>query len=274
MARDYSDLEVVHGPAADAPVVVQEEKISYMTLYGASAHDWEAKARMEPPTPKRRTCGVEWTRRNICLLVVGIVLLVGGVAGGVVGGLLLSRANQNASRPASKSPIGDTPSSSASTSASASAPASVSTLPSSTTAGGRATLTTSTEVVGPTQTLYRDCPSSNNTVYRGAGSDAFQFRVICGASYKQPHANVVNQKAASLRDCVDLCVAYNISNKTAIASGLSSPCNSVCWRNSATDPDWPGQCFGSTTLNSTAGFQYNDESICDSGAWINQNFGL
>lgn len=133
------------------------------------------------------------------------------------------------------------------------------------------TLTTSTEVVGPTQTLYRDCPSSNNTIYNGAGSSLYQFRKICARSFKQPPVNVINQAVGSLNDCIDLCAAYNISNKTEIAAGKSSPCNSVCWRNNAKDPDWPGQCFGSTTFNSTAGFQIREEIICDSGAWINQN---
>ncbi|KAM3512335.1 hypothetical protein MY11210_004048 [Beauveria gryllotalpidicola] len=113
-----------------------------------------------------------------------------------------------------------------------------------------ATLVTSTEVVSPTQTLYRDCPSSNNTVYNGNGSNLYQFRKLCARSYKQSRVNLVNQRVASLNDCIDICVEYDILNKTAITSGQSNPFNAVCWRNSATDPD----C-------STEGFQTRDERL-------------
>lgn len=262
MPRDYSDLEVYHGDAASAPVVVQEEKIAYLTLHGASPSYSETKLDRPaaPVNPRRKCCGVVLTRTKIALLVIGLLLIIGGIAGGVAGGLL-SR-NHSSSPPAS-------PSQPATTEASSAPHSDVES--STKTTQESVTITTSTEI-GPTQTLYRDCPSSNNTVYNAIGSAAYQFRKICGASYKQPRANVVNQAAASLNDCIDLCIAFNINNKTEIASGRSSPCNSVCWRNNVRDPDWPGQCFGSTTINSTAGFQYNDEDVCDSGAWINQSF--
>ncbi len=130
------------------------------------------------------------------------------------------------------------------------------------------TPTTST-IIGPKQTLYRDCPSSNNTIYNAVGSVDFQFRKACGRSYKQPFANVINIKTESLDDCINLCATFNLRNKTEIANGKSTPCNSVCWVNGL-DNGLPGQCFGSVTYNSTSGFEYRDQDYCDSGAWINQ----
>lgn len=38
------------------------------------------------------------------------------------------------------------------------------------------------------------------------------------------------------------------------------------------DDEFPGQCFGYTTQNSSSAFIVNSEDICDSAAWINQTF--
>lgn len=268
MPKDYSDLEVYYGEPSTDLIEVQEEKI--VTYIRESAVPKFAVIEDEKPQPKASRssqtvctfCGIRFTRLRISLLVVVTLIVAGGVAAGVIAGLASIRNSQ----PRKTSPSADTNP----TSSSAGAPDQGSTSAPTSTTQPPVSLSTYIEVASPTQTLYRDCPSSNNTVYNALGSNAYQFRKICARSFNQPKANVVNQVAASLDDCIDLCVAYNIKNRTQIASGDSSPCNSVCWRNRADDPDWPGQCFGSTIFNSTAGFQIKEETICDSGAWINQ----
>ncbi|KAJ3478282.1 hypothetical protein NLG97_g8621 [Lecanicillium saksenae] len=271
MAKDYSDLEVYYGPPSTDPIEAQEEKI--VTYVRESAVPKFAIVREEklPPRPERSSrticsfCGVRFTRTRISILIVLTLIIAGGVAAGVVASLA-SAKNSQSRKP---SPAGGEASSDAASGASGSSSATTSTAPTTTTEPP-VSLSTYIEVASPTQTLYRDCPSSNNTIYNALGSNVYQFRKICSRSFNQPKANVVNHVAKSLDDCIDLCVAYNIKNRTEIAAGGSSPCNSVCWRNRADDPDWPGQCFGSTIFNSTAGFQIKDETICDSGAWINQ----
>ncbi|OAA77729.1 hypothetical protein LEL_04552 [Akanthomyces lecanii RCEF 1005] len=271
MAAGYSDLEVYRGPPSTAPIEVQEEKI--VTQVTTDSRNQNSRLVADSKPPSRRAvcslCGVSFTRTRVIILVIVLLVIVGGIVAGVVAGVVVSR---NSHTRESSSPGNDVSSSSPGISSSSSNQSSStsSTTPTPSTQES-VTLVTSTESVSPTQTLYRDCPSSNNTIYNAVGSSSYQFRKICGRSFKQPPVNVVNQAVASLNDCIDLCAAYNVNNKTEIAAGKSSPCNSVCWRNSATDPDFPGQCFGSTIFNSTAGFQTRDEVICDSGAWINQN---
>ncbi len=292
MATGYSDLEVYYGEPSTAPIAVQEEKIvTHVTTYSDNLKSSDLSPSKPPSRPAICSlCGVQFTRTRLALLILVLLVVAGGIAGGVVAGVVVNRNSQSrASAPAgdaaSSSSTGVSPGSSSVPSSSSSVSSSSTSVPSSSSSESSSassttatsttqkpgTLVTSTEVVSPTQTLYRDCPSSNNTVYNAFGSEAYQFRKICGRSFKQPPSNVVNQAVGSLNDCIDLCAAYNVSNKTEIAAGKSSPCNSVCWRNSAKDPDFPGQCFGSTIFNSSVGFQTRDEVICDSGAWINQN---
>ena len=66
-------------------------------------------------------------------------------------------------------------------------------------------------------------------------------------------------------------------------------CQAVCWRNSFTRNDWPGQCFGFPVVNTTSkdaadgvrqvpfsggrtgSFRVNyDDPLCDSAIWTNQ----
>ncbi|OAR02267.1 hypothetical protein LLEC1_03539 [Akanthomyces lecanii] len=264
MAPGYSDLEVYHGPPSTAPIEFQEEKI--VTRVTNDSKNRSPSDVAGSKLPSRRAvctlCGVPFTRTRVIILFIVLLVLVGGIVAGVVAGVVVSR-NSHTRESSSSGEVVASSSSSQSSSTSSTTPTPSTQEP--------VRLVTSTESVSPTQTLYRDCPSSNNTIYNAVGSSTYQFRKICGRSFKQPPVNVVNQAVASLNDCIDLCAAFNVNNKTEIAAGKSSPCNSVCWRNSASDPDFPGQCFGSTIFNSTAGFQTRDEVICDSGAWINQN---
>lgn len=125
----------------------------------------------------------------------------------------------------------------------------------------------------PSQTLYRECPFSDNTVYRALKSDSHQFRRVCNASFRQNHDTVVAGRVESLNDCIDMCAAFNLDNKANIRAGRTRVCNSVCWRNSLQDTDFPGMCFGSTLKNiSYMGFPIQEETRCDSAAWMNEHF--
>ena len=135
------------------------------------------------------------------------------------------------------------------------------------------TPTSTYTIIGPSATLYRDCPSSNDTIYPvRLGSSEQQYRKLCNTSFaatKADNEDFVNQYTTSLDDCIGLCAQWNINDHTS-TSGLAQTCGAVCWRNSF-DDDHPGSCFGYAISNSSAGsFRLNNESRCDSAAWINE----
>lgn len=250
MARDHSDLEVA--PEANLPEPVQPGKIYYEDAPKEAAIEINA-------VPPRQIFGLP--PRRFWIILCGIILIVAAAAiGGGVGATQAARSKPNNS---DNSTSGNNTNSK---DTSTSQPATATTNP-------PATLTTSLQI-GPTQTLYRDCPSSNNTIYNALGSSDYQFRKFCNLSFRWSGADLVNTPAKSLNECVNMCVAYNVNNKTAIADRKSTICNAVCWRNDIKDRDWPGQCFGSTVQNSSdTGFPINtEETICDSAAWVNQHF--
>lgn len=213
------------------------------------------------PPPHKRILGL---RRRWFWLIIGIVSIV-IIAGAAAGGAIAATSTRDKSSPspsATSSAVPNTESSSR--------------IASSTDTPTRTTTTpiTTTTLIGPTQTLYRDCPSSNDTIYQALDSPSFKFRKTCAGYYvggTNPDAPV-NRPAASLNDCLDMCATYNINNKADIHSGKSKPCNVACWRNSPTDSEWPGQCFGGAVYNSSEGaVTLTNETKCDSGHWINQH---
>jgi hypothetical protein len=140
---------------------------------------------------------------------------------------------------------------------------------------------TTTPVVGPSATLLRDCPSSNNTLYTvsPSASNPQTFGEICGVAFVKAASipiteNVVLIQTATLDDCIGLCSAYNEANKTSIAGSADYVCNAVCWLNGFVNDDFPGTCFGFTTTNSTGSgtgsFQTTEQSIRDGAVWIDQ----
>ncbi|KAJ4328959.1 hypothetical protein N0V84_000530 [Fusarium piperis] len=200
MSRDYSDLQVV--PDQSYPEVVPQ--------FGKDPTD---KIPVEPPqqaTPPKRICGLP--PKRFWIVVVAVVLITGAVIGGAVGGTQASKSKSN----------DDAPSSAATTEADQATTDSTTTSPTSTTVS----LSTST-LIGPTQTLYRDCPSSNDTIYEAIGSSHYKFRKRCNVGFAGSPNNVVNMPATSLDDCIDKCATYNENNKTEIASRESNVCNST-----------------------------------------------
>lgn len=246
MSHGYSDLQVVPDQASLEPAQAEKQ---LATQQGNEKPAGDFPAYQHSDSSKRHICGL---RRKTFWIVLAIatVVVIGAAVGGGVGGALSNRS---------------------STSASASAPASSHTTAPTTTVASSVSVTTTT-LVGPTQTLLRDCPSSNNSLYEVSfGADQFKFRKMCSAKLAGSGDNVVNIKTGSLDDCVNRCASYNNENRTEISSGSSGVCNAVCWRNSLSS-DWPGQCFGFSTQNSsTGGFSIDTSGIeCDSAGWINQ----
>ncbi|OBT43101.1 hypothetical protein VE00_05535 [Pseudogymnoascus sp. WSF 3629] len=135
---------------------------------------------------------------------------------------------------------------------------------------------TTTEIRGPSATLLSDCPSSNNTLYSVDIGSVMSFRKICGLSYPNDlGSTVVNVATKSLNDCINLCAAYNVQIRADIKAGKAAVCNAVCWRNTFDNNEFPGQCFGYTSKRQAVGgegFAVQKEPICDSAAWVNQDF--
>jgi hypothetical protein len=172
-----------------------------------------------------------------------MLIIVGATIGGGVGCSLSSRKSATSSNtteePTAATPIARTPS------------------------------ITTTSTVGPSTTLILDCPSSNNTLYSAGGA---LFRKLCSNDFLNAKSqDVVNQPTGSLNDCINLCAGYNLDNETAIASGRETVCNAVCRRATIAGDDFPGQCFGFATQNSSGNFVLGGDIRCDSAPWINQD---
>lgn len=257
----HSTLEVA--PNTELP---EPQKFAYYApeLYIDPDNDaYKYPYKPETQEVERKTvCGLR--RKTFWILVVVALLVVGGAVGGGVGGALASASSRkgsgantaNASQPESSL-------SSATTSATGSASLSLTTsvasssLASTPTSGETKTSITATTIVGPTSTIVRDCPSSNDTLYDVTmGDTKMSFRKECGISIMSAftNKNAVFKVVSSLDECIDLCAAYNINNKTRIAAGTDKLCNTVCWRNTFDKiNDWPGgQCFGFTSQNTTS----------------------
>ncbi|KAF1915940.1 hypothetical protein BDU57DRAFT_210898 [Ampelomyces quisqualis] len=218
-----------------------------------------------------KICGLRRRTAWIALIVATVVVLA--AVGGGVGAALASRnSNDTSTSNANKvdAPASEPPAvSSIWTSAPTPTP----------TATESSTTITTTSIVGPSSTLFRDCPSSNDTLYDVVtGETKMTFRKECSISFVNANGIQSNfgKPVNSLNDCIDLCAAYNISNKTQIAAGTNRICNSVCWRNTFDKiNDWPGgMCFGFTSQNSSGTFRYRTpaETRCDSAALINQEY--
>ncbi|KFZ03897.1 hypothetical protein V502_10571 [Pseudogymnoascus sp. VKM F-4520 (FW-2644)] len=267
----------------------------------------EKNAPSPPPPPNRVICGLAPRSFWIFLTVIIAIVVVGAVGGGV-GGILAAKNSRDASSaesspspsalvqsadrvapsstgsPAATSSPGTLPSESKST-PSETSPSESKSTPSKTSASkGPATPSptsttpslTTTQIRGPSATLLSDCPSSNNTLYSVDIGSVMSFRKLCGLSYPNDlGSTLVNVATNSLNDCINLCAAYNVQIRADIKAGKADVCNAVCWRNTFDNNEFPGQCFGYTSKkNQTGGdgFAVQQESICDSAAWVNQDF--
>jgi len=216
----------------------------------------------------KRICGLP-AKRFWLIAAVAIIIVIAAAIGGGVGGSLAGKKGSSAS-PVAVSQSADAAAATfnASIASSSSIPSTITAAPTPT----KSIVTTST-AYGST-TLFPDCPSSNDTLYRAANNDAFLYRKICADAYLNADNGFssVNEQSRSLDECINLCAAYNIKEQDDISSGAKPVCNAVCWRATIQDDDYPGQCFGFRTQNSSSHFVLSGDSRCDSAAWVNQSF--
>jgi hypothetical protein len=207
-----------------------------------------------------RVCGL--SRKTFWILVAAAVIIITSAAlgGGLGGGL---SKNKIATASPQQTPTLSTSSTST-------------TYASASTTSSDANLIVTAQfgtVNGTPVTLYRDCPSTNNSLYSVQySSTTYEFRKLCNMQLTNNvlKVNMVNQPASNLNDCINLCAAWNENNVTK--GNADQACSSVCWRYGFTDnDDLPGQCFGFASTNASSGaFNIQSDALCDSAAWINQ----
>jgi hypothetical protein len=221
----------------------------------ASNGDMAAVLPLEP-----QVCGLSRKTFWILVAAAAVVIITAAALGGGLGVGLSQNKNTTAS-PQQTSTL--------STSSTSTTYASAST----TSSNANLVVTAQVGTVGGTLvTLYRDCPSTNDSLYSiQYNSTTYEFRKLCNMKFINTvqSVNRVDQPASSLNDCINLCAAWNENNVTK--SNADQVCSSVCWRYGLTDDDLPGQCFGIAISNtSSGGFNVEADLLCDSAAWINQ----
>jgi hypothetical protein len=261
----HSDLEVV--PKAEAP---EAQKYAYYAPDPSPApytdtHKVAYHTNVHELEQGRTICGLQ--KRTFCIVAIVAMIAVVAVGGAVGGALATKSSSKNAdakdATAARPSPQSEAP---------------ISITPTPTSAESSTTITT-TSIVGPSSTIFRDCPSSNGSLYDVTlGDTKMSFRKACEISYVNSNGidSAYGKPVKSLNECIDLCAAFNINNRTQIAAGTSRICNAVCWRNTFDKiNDWTGgMCFGFTSQNSSGMFRYKlpAETRCDSAALINQAY--
>lgn len=277
--QDDPGLQVVPDTGQTPEVRVESDSLP---TYVDGPHHIEAGS-IEPESKgdygqrqRDRICGLR--PRLFWVLAIGTILLIAGAVGGGVAGALSAN---HASSSSSSSLSSDATAASASLTTPATL-APTSPLPeSATTTTPTATESSSvtgtkTAIYGPSgSVLYRDCPASSDTLYSSDSLPSWEWRKYCDNTTfvsAKPGQQWVNTFAPDLDTCIDMCVQSSIRRESAIAAGEEDPCNAVCWRNGFENDDYPGQCFGFTTANSTTtgGFQFKSDWRCDSAGLINQ----
>jgi hypothetical protein len=243
-----------------APEVVPEAGLQYIDKQDPTPpypdHGYSSKVH------KNRICGLKARRFWILFSIITAVVVIGAAVGGGIGGSMAARSqkSKDSSSTTTGQPSNDTVTSASSSSASSSSASNTNNT--ATPTSSKPIAVTTTEVIGPSQTLYRDCPSSNGTLYDVTlGPRVYSFRKLCNTVLIAIGNNVVTTPTNDLNTCINRCAEYNFQNN-------STGCNSVCWWNSL-GTQTPGACWGFPTQNSSSGFQYEAQAICDSAAWIN-----
>jgi hypothetical protein len=290
--NDHSDLEAV--PQAHDPTTqkyLYDHSSDLIPKYANPIDGDSEKIALEPLVQEidrpKTICGLR-KRAFWIVFIIAVIVIAAAVAGGV-GGVLATRSGRSETTSPETAISTSTPASIAasrsSSSSSTAPPSSLSAPPPSSSSTPTSTSPPSlstTTLIGPSSTILRDCPSSNNTLYSvTTGSTPQHFRKLCGNTYPsvQGVRDAVSTVVASLDECINLCAAYNVRNRTRIQAGEDSVCNSVCWRNTFERPknDWEGgRCFGFLTQEVTSGGAGEEgfrakvpaEDRCDSAALI------
>ncbi|KAF2823011.1 hypothetical protein CC86DRAFT_372758 [Ophiobolus disseminans] len=269
MAQEYSNLEVDrHANAPEvfpyyAPQFYPDPDADTSKVAYASTNNYDYDYEQ---TRIQTVCGLR--RRKFWIIVIASIIVVLAAVGGGIGGALASRfANSNNAAPSSTTPASIAQASTIPESSSTSTPAA---------AGPSKTIST-TAIVGPTATILRDCPSSEDTIHSVTlGGATMYYRKACNKSLVNSNRgwNALQSVTKTLDECIDLCASYNNMNRTRIRSGTDRICDSVCWRNTFDKiNDWEGgHCFGYSSNNSSGTFDFKQpmETRCDSAMLINQ----
>lgn len=170
------------------------------------------------------------TRKHVCGLRAGlfwtvlivITVVIVGAAVGIGVGVSLARRSESvdSSSPSSTSVMSPASTSPISTGLSSSA----SVTPTTTTT--QSTSVTTTSIVGPSSTLFRDCPSSDNTTHDVTlGSKTYIYRKFCNTvlTGNKNGVSIVNQATIDLNTCINRCALHNDENASEIAAGDTNP---------------------------------------------------
>lgn len=260
---EHEGLQVVSNNEKET---ISSPSITYLHPHASSEFRPATFGDAQPEIPhtkqeKHEICGLRpWLFYTIAAIAI-VVVIAAAVAGGVAGSRTRSSASPQAATQSENPAL--------TTSSPTSPSVSSTTLVSSTTS------VTTSELPGPSGvTLLRDCPSSNQTIYPfGGSSDTLLFRKSCNMCAINHYgiSAMIEQMAASLDECIDLCGSFDIQNETEIQSGNANACNAVCWRYDVVDPQ-VGLCFGYNTQNLSDGLQLGSQNTSDGAAWINQFF--
>ncbi|PQE28484.1 transporter C3602c protein [Rutstroemia sp. NJR-2017a BBW] len=164
---------------------------------------------------KNRICGLKARSFWILFSIITAVVVIGAVVGGGIGGSMAARSqkSKDSSSTTTGQPSNDTVTSASSSSASSSSASNTNNTPTPT-SSKPITLTT-TEVIGPSQTLFRDCPSSNGTLYDVTlGPRVYSFRKFCNTVLVATGPNVVGTPTNDLNTCINRCAEYNVQNNS------------------------------------------------------------
>jgi len=255
MSQQYSNLEVDRH--ANAPEVFPyyapyPNATTDKGAYTTDAYAYEQPAPASICAPRRRTFWI--------VAIIAIIVVLAAVGGGIGGALASRSSHSNSNAQTSATP---------SIAPQASTTRETSSQPTPTSIESSKTIT-ATRIVGPTSTILRDCPSSNDTLHDVTlGDTTMSFRKACDISAVNSNGiwNAVQGITRTLDECIDLCASYNNMNKTQIRNSSNRICNSVCWRNTFDKiNDWEGgHCFGFMSTNSSGTFNFKQppETRCD-----------
>ncbi|KAL2200135.1 hypothetical protein P885DRAFT_73967 [Corynascus similis CBS 632.67] len=203
---DASYKEVVHHQAQPEPAAYYpphghhggpnhgiEGTGSHAGMYSMQSSG-EGNIERKPPTLQGQPSGATiygLTQRNLMILCIVALVVLGAAIGGGVGGGLAARALQStSSTPSSSTPSSAAPSPTSSTSTSS---------------------TPSASACPPAQLRNVDvqlnCPGIDGTRERFGGRYTFQYR--CGMDIAGPQYDLIFLASYALEDCVSACVSYN-----------------------------------------------------------------
>lgn len=193
----------------------------FLDAQHSGEHDGPRKA-----DTRKYVCGLRTGLFWIVLIVITVVIV--GAAVGVGVGVSLAQRSQSAEGSAEGSAEESTGSSTSFVSPATTSPVSTSLSSSSssipTTTTIQSSSVTTTSIVGPSSTLYRDCPSSDKEIYDVTlGSKSYSYRKFCSTVLMtistKSNDNLLAEDTTDLNGCINKCALYNDENSSGIANG-------------------------------------------------------